>query len=432
MIEELFILNERGDVLASKVYNSEGPIDTAETAFAHMHEAQSPRFSLGALDRTFQYVRANDVILCASQIPSNAASAETTLDLLLDIARVLSALLQGVSEASVVRNPFLVQEVVEETLFLGMPACLSVHALRSELVLSCTQDTTSGDTLASKVGLDEAVSRRAVEVRVTDCIRAMYSAAGVCEVFVVSGIVECHTTKLHLQEIHIAVQSESAAGVSRTISDKKRRGILESAMFDAQVNVPYFDKHRILKFKSVEDEMELMKYASSEERTPPMDINCTVKKGGKTVCDRYDVLVVLRTRFAASLIASNVEIVCRMPKSTEEVTCDCRGIEVSKVEDFSFETSSKVARHAVGDVKGGDDLCLKYRVRSAASLRPGQSLGTVTVDFDIYGLNVSNVRATSIKLSSEGNSSTSYTANDAARNVVYATKGSLSYCLAPW
>lgn len=130
LIEELFILNARGDLLASKVYLGERcGEEMYEAAFAATTPAEETGpFHLPLWQRHLVHVQRNDVHLFGSR--RDAAEGALALSLLLRVYEVLDAFLSVVDEETILANTFLVSELLEEVIFLGLPFCLSIYTLK--------------------------------------------------------------------------------------------------------------------------------------------------------------------------------------------------------------------------------------------------------------------------------------------------------------
>jgi hypothetical protein len=449
MLEELFILNERGDTLIAKRYFILPPTSTTMIGIMNtredMHCALFRMIHSGSIDRGYSPTSSavylgmwelNVTIIHRSNLFICVAHPTDTHTEALDFLETLHSLLQDViggvlDEVILLDNSVLVQEVVEEMVFLGTPICMSSAALKKDLILSTpihipplqthkssllwSSFTTIAATPFSGIHADNSTVLQ-MSLQVLEVLNATYDVSCRRVSSRVYGQIHFKSTNLHLQEISVSLSLHES---------NTKSTLYDSALFDERVDIPLFDQHQRLRFKANEDNFCIMQYSIFLEPTPPFNATVSLKRN-KTDDQRCSIFIIIRTNFSSDLLAKDVSIQSSIPKSAENVTCEVHGMS-DATKRFECKYGEHRIIHALPDICGSSDLSVRYKMRIATGY-DATLFGPIELQYSIPDLSYTSLRVSHIALSSDGIGS-NIEHDQVARSVIYTSRGTLTLAL---
>lgn len=403
MFEDFFVLNARGDLLLAKAYLGVCDEDMYEAAFEAIdREAKRPPFFfLGLYDKFFVYRRHESNYLCLSLRAEG--DRQRGLNLLSQMLDIFLQFIQISDENTILSNRILLYEILDEVLYLGEPFNLSASSLRSSFVLSrpkAEEVPLSPYATVARVFQQEttaATPSSSFEVTVKDCLSQSYTVLGKLLHSSIDGCLLFSSQNIHLQEATIALHWASQSILKKTTDSS----LFETCLSHDQVSIPYFDRHRAIKFKVAEDTCRLMCFRSEEDVKSPIAITTSIKRYSDSP-NKMDLFVILKCNFSHTLAATEVILSIILPINTILAKCQIFTIP-SAAAHFSFDNRSKRITHSLGSLNGGEDFHVRYKIR----LDDGQNsavapFGPLHASYEIVSLNLSNLKVTSMTLSSDG------------------------------
>jgi len=333
MIAALLFINQKGEVVISRMYRDGFSRSVADTFRTHIignkDEGRSPVKVIG--DTVFMYIKHGNMFVVA--VATGNAQAAMTFQFLHSVVKVLTAYFGAFDEDSIRNNFVLIYELLDEVLDYGYPQNCTTDVLKMYI----TQEGNKSAALAKKemassvtIQATGAISWRKEGIKyrknelfidVVEHCNLMMSSKGTILRNDVSGVilVKCYLSgtpecKFGLND-KLLLDNEAK---QKTNPRRPGSGIeIDDCSFHQCVKLGKFDMDRTISFVPPDGEFQLMQYRITENVNLPFRVLPVVKELGRT---RLEINVKIKSMFTFKLFATNVVIKIPLPKNTAVAT----------------------------------------------------------------------------------------------------------------
>ncbi|KAJ1956341.1 clathrin associated protein complex medium subunit [Linderina pennispora] len=340
MLSAVFIYNQKGEVLISRLYRHDVKRSVADVFRIHVISSPTPvRSPVTTLGSTsFFHIRYENLWLCA--VTKNNANAALVFEFLYRLLGLGFSYFGRFDEEAVKNNFVLIYELLDEVLDYGYPQNIEVDTLklyvttesiRSKTIPEPPQNITMQATGATTWRRNDIqYKKNEAFVDVIESVNLILSAKGtvlradvqgqiVMRSFL-SGMPEC---KFGLND-KLVLDKDVGQG---TQNGPRRLGTRQGGMsgvgdgesveiadcqFHQCVRLGRFDTDRTISFIPPDGEFELMRYRTTENVNLPFKVLPVVREMGKSRIE-YEILV--KSNFNSKLSATNVVIKVPTPPS---------------------------------------------------------------------------------------------------------------------
>ncbi|GAA5884213.1 hypothetical protein JCM16303_002411 [Sporobolomyces ruberrimus] len=339
MISAFFILNQRGEVLISRLFRPDLKRSISDIFRIHVIASSTPPTSplITLSNTTFFHVRHGGLWIVA--VCKHNANAALVFEFTYRFINLGRAYFGKLDEESVKNNFVLVYELLDEILDFGYPQNSESDTLKMYITTQGVKSEQAVREEASKITIQAtgAISWRRNDVKYrkneafVDVIEtvnlSMNSKGTVLRADVdgqilmrayLSGTPEC---KFGLNDKLVIAKNNGALGTK----SKGPTGALEDSevelddcQFHQCVKLGKFDSDRTISFIPPDGEFELMRYRSTTNINLPFKVQPIVEEIGKS---RVEYTVHVKANFQPKLSANNVVIKIPTPLNTANVDC---------------------------------------------------------------------------------------------------------------
>ena len=410
LIEEVFILNARGDVLLRQRHgnpptNIDDPSELCEMVYHKVVARPSAEPTLrirGTAGMTVAVVRRNNVFFCGSFRESSSSEdievAEVErFDWLERLCSDITGLIGHIDEISVLQNKVLLSEVLDELLFRGWPVCESIASLPRNTLLSSSpapppESSFSSLSLLTHKPTEPQGEYLIVEVMDTlhlhmDSLSRKISHCGEGRVSVLMNEGSYHDVEMALEW-------------SRQIFPANTVASFNNCSFHKDIDIPHFDKHKKLKCKLALHQTTLLHYTvPADALMGPIQLQTSLRRH-RTLDMNYDLFIILKSNFSSQLQAENIKLRLLVPETTLDIRCDSTSPDTLS-RGFMYHSRRLEVVHDGISLQGGQDAHIRYKLRLSSPLDAVSDVGPLFFSYSITGLNLAGLRVSSIVLGSD-------------------------------
>lgn len=331
MISNVLLINQKGEVVISRIYRegaSQKTIDTFRNQVIASKEAG--RLPVKVLDHTaFMFIKHGNMFAVA--VSSGNAQAALAFQFLHELIKVLKSYFGDFTEESVRNNFILIYELLDEVLDYGYPQNTSDDVLKMYITQEgnrkAMQDRAGGASSGVTIQATGAISWRKEGIKyrknelfidVVENCNLLMSSKGTILRNDVSGciMVKCYLSgqpecKFGLND-KLLLDNEAKAKKSNL--RRPGSGIdIDDVSFHQCVKLGKFDMDRTISFVPPDGEFQLMSYRITENVNLPFRVLPVVKELGRT---RLEINIKVKSMFTFKLFATNVVIKIPCPKNT--------------------------------------------------------------------------------------------------------------------
>ncbi|KAJ2641122.1 clathrin associated protein complex medium subunit [Coemansia sp. RSA 1694] len=437
MLSAVFIYNQKGEVLISRLYRHDVKRSVADVFRVHVISSptsvvRSPVTTLGST--SFYHIRYDNLWLCA--VTKNNASAAMVFEFLYRLLGLGVSYFGRFDEESVKNNFVLIYELLDEVLDFGYPQNIEVDTLKLYVTTESVRSTSrQSDAAAAVVAIPQSITMQATGattwrrndiaykkneafVDVIESVNLIMSAKGtvlradvqgqiVMRSFL-SGMPECKfglNDRLVLDRDAGGGQgsgsgSGSGYGGSGSGSGLEPGGSVEIAdcQFHQCVRLGRFDTDRTISFIPPDGEFELMRYRTTESVNLPFKVLPVVREVGRT---RVEYEVLIKSNFSGKLAATNMAVTIPTPPNATKCRIKVTGAGAGKAK-YHPEENAIVWR--IARFQGLQELALTAVVDLAPMTKPAPwSRPPIALDFQVLMFTASGLLVRFLKVFEKAN-----------------------------
>lgn len=330
MISAIFFMNQKGEVLISRIYRDDISRGVANAfrleVIGHTTSARSPIKNIGAT--SFMYIKVGGIYVVA--VSRQNVDASMVFEVLYRVVDIFKSYFDGAFDEDAIRNHFvLTYELLDEILDFGYPQNCSTDVLR----LYITQG--QGKLRTEKMKQDKiskitiqatgAIPWRAPEIKyrkneiyidVVESVNLLMSGDTNVLRADVSGQVQMKCLLSGMPECKFGMNDKVVLDKEARQGAPKRRGNgieIDDITFHQCVKLGKFDTDRTISFIPPDGEFELMKYRTTENINLPFKILPIVKEIGRS---RVEASITVKSNFNSKMFGTGVIIRIPTPKNT--------------------------------------------------------------------------------------------------------------------
>ncbi|KAJ2746867.1 clathrin associated protein complex medium subunit [Coemansia sp. BCRC 34301] len=422
MLSAVFIYNQKGEVLISRLYRHDVKRSVADVFRVHVISSptsvvRSPVTTLGST--SFYHIRYDNLWLCA--VTKNNASAAMVFEFLYRLLGLGVSYFGRFDEESVKNNFVLIYELLDEVLDFGYPQNIEVDTLKLYVTTESVRSTSrQGDVMAAipqsitmqATGAttwrrnDIAYKKNEAFVDVIESVNLIMSAKGtvlradvqgqiVMRSFL-SGMPEC---KFGLND-KLVLDRDGNSGGGLRLGDNNSSSSVEIAdcQFHQCVRLGRFDTDRTISFIPPDGEFELMRYRTTENVNLPFKVLPVVREIGRARVE-YEVLV--KSNFSGKLAATNMAVTIPTPPNATKCRIKVTGAGAGKAK-YHPEENAIVWR--IARFQGLQELALTAVVDLAPMTKPVPwSRPPIALDFQVLMFTASGLLVRFLKVFEKAN-----------------------------
>ncbi|KAJ1882362.1 clathrin associated protein complex medium subunit [Coemansia sp. RSA 1722] len=438
MLSAVFIYNQKGEVLISRLYRHDVKRSVADVFRVHVISSpsavvRSPVTTLGST--SFFHIRYDNLWLCA--VAKNNASAAMVFEFLYRLLGLGVSYFGRFDEEAVKSNFVLIYELLDEILDFGYPQNMEVDTLKlyvttesvrsrnvveGQVPQSITMQATGSTTWRRN---DIVYKKNEAFVDVIESVNLILSAKGtvlradvqgqiVMRSFL-SGMPECKfglNDKLVLDRDAASGALGRSGGGSGALSSGSRSlgtraggmgGVgdgesveIADCQFHQCVRLGRFDTDRTISFIPPDGEFELMRYRTTENVNLPFKVLPVVRELGKS-CVEYEVLI--KSNFSSKLSATNMAVSIPTPPNATK----CR-IKVTGVGKAKYHPEENAIVWKISRFQGLQETSLTAVVDLAPMAKPTPwSRPPISLDFQVLMFTASGLLVRFLKVFERSN-----------------------------
>eukprot|EP01102_Stenamoeba_stenopodia_P008024 TRINITY_DN2275_c0_g1_i1.p1 TRINITY_DN2275_c0_g1~~TRINITY_DN2275_c0_g1_i1.p1 ORF type:complete len:418 (+),score=72.55 TRINITY_DN2275_c0_g1_i1:178-1431(+) len=395
MIQSLFILNSRGDVIIEKHWRGVAPRTICDQFWEEVSKASTPEETLPVIPTSKGYlvhIQTNGLFLL-SLVQAEVAPL-LVIDFLYRIVSIFKDYFREVSEDSLKENFVVLYQLLDEMMDNGHPFTTEPNVLKEMIA-----PTDFVGDLVNEITGAQAVSTQIPDGTMTNIpwrpTRPKYSTNEIyfdiieeidCTIDANGMIVNSEITG------HIDVSCRLSGMPDMTLTFNNPR-IFDDCSFHPCVRYLRFEQSRVISFVPPDGNFELMRYRVSHQIQPP--IYCkpqiTFGEGG----GRVSVMVGAKNTMGKTL--ENVAVTIPFSKAVASSNL------TANIGTVQFNDLTKVCKWTVGKIE--KDLVKTPMLQGSVALAPGQGVPEAApiclVDFKVTMFSASGIRVDSLTLHNE-------------------------------
>ncbi|KAA1069737.1 hypothetical protein PGT21_032430 [Puccinia graminis f. sp. tritici] len=428
MISALFILNQKGEVLISKLFRPDLKRSIADIFRIHVisnPDVRSPIITLGST--SFFHVRHQNLYLTA--VTKTNANAAIVFELLYRIINIAKSYFGKVDEEAIKNNFVMIYELLDEILDFGYPQNSEIDTLKMYITTESikSEQAVREDSAKITIQATGATSWRRNDVKyrkneafvdVVETVNLIMSSKGTVlradvdgQILMrayLSGTPEC---KFGLNDKLIIEKTDRAKPSGSTRTDESAVE-LDDCQFHQCVKLGKFDSDRTISFIPPDGEFELMRYRSTTNVQLPFRVHPIVEEIGKS---RVEFTVHLKANFDSKLNANSVVVKIPTPLNTTKVACK------AQIGKAKYVPEENVIIWKIPRMQGQSDATITASADlSATTHRKAWSRPPINIDFQVLMYTSSGLLVRFLKVFEKAN-------YNSVKWVRYLTKASGSY-----
>ncbi|KAJ1841513.1 clathrin associated protein complex medium subunit, partial [Coemansia sp. RSA 2708] len=397
MLSAVFIYNQKGEVLISRLYRHDVKRSVADVFRVHVISAvgaaRSPVTTLGST--SFFHIRYDNLWVCA--VARHNVNAALVFEFLYRLLGLGVAYFGRFDEEAVKNNFVLVYELLDEVLDFGYPQNLEVDTLK--LYVTTESVRTRAAAVAPQITMqatgamawrrqDIAYKKNEAFVDVIESVNLLVSAKGTVLRADVQGQIVMRSFLSGMPECKFGLNDklllDQASGVE-----------IADCQFHQCVRLGRFDVDRTISFIPPDGEFELMRYRAADNVNLPFKVLPVVRERGRQV--EYEVLV--KANFSAKLSASGMVVTIPTPPSATT----CR-IKVSGAGKAKYHPEENALVWKISRLQGLQETSLTAVVDLAAMSKPAPwSRPPISLDFQVLMFTASGLLVRFLKVFEKAN-----------------------------
>ncbi|KAI7818354.1 intracellular protein transport-related protein [Gamsiella multidivaricata] len=329
MISALFIYNQKGEVLISRLYRQDlkrSIADIFRIQVISNTDVRSPIITLGST--SFFHVRHENLYIVAlTKWNSNAA---LIFEFCYRVINIGKSYFGKFDEEAVKANFVLIYELLDEVLDFGYPQNSEADTLKMYITTESVKSERAIKENSANITIQAtgATSWRRSDVKyrkneafidVIESVNLLLSAQG--------NVLRADVAGQIMMRAYLSGTPECKFGLNDKVllekdpSNRKRTSNtveIDDCQFHQCVKLGKFDSDRTISFIPPDGEFELMRYRTSDNINLPFKVHPVVTEVGKSKIE-YRILV--KANFSSKLYANNVILNIPTPLNTAGVTC---------------------------------------------------------------------------------------------------------------
>ncbi|KAJ2813327.1 clathrin associated protein complex medium subunit, partial [Coemansia furcata] len=400
MLSAVFIYNQKGEVLISRLYRHDVKRSVADVFRVHVISSptsvvRSPVTTLGST--SFYHIRYDNLWLCA--VTKNNASAAMVFEFLYRLLGLGVSYFGRFDEESVKNNFVLIYELLDEVLDFGYPQNIEVDTLKLYVTTESVRST-RGALQSESLAIPQSITMQATGattwrrndilykkneafVDVIESVNLIMSAKGTVLRADVQGQIVMRSFLSGMPECKFGLNDKlvldrdpagAAAGAAAPQLGRRPGGMggqgdgesveIADCQFHQCVRLGRFDTDRTISFIPPDGEFELMRYRTTENVNLPFKVLPVVREMGKT---RIEYEVLIKSNFSAKLSATNMAVTIPTPPNATKCRIKVTGAGAGKAK-YHPEENAIVWR--IARFQGLQELALTAVVDLAPMTKP--------------------------------------------------------------
>eukprot|EP01112_Ceratiomyxa_fruticulosa_P007794 TRINITY_DN2028_c0_g1_i1.p1 TRINITY_DN2028_c0_g1~~TRINITY_DN2028_c0_g1_i1.p1 ORF type:complete len:431 (-),score=72.87 TRINITY_DN2028_c0_g1_i1:167-1459(-) len=326
MISAVFLMNQKGEVLISRIYRddiSRGVANAFRLEVIGSKDVRTPLKSIGST--SFMWIKHSGIYL----VGVSRANADCALvfEVLYRIVDIFKSYFDNLDEDAIRNNFVLVYELLDEIMDFGYPQNCSSDILKMYITQGkdkFKEKSTVAKSKQATIHVTGATPWRNPDIRhrkneifidIVESVNLLMSSEGNVLRADVSGQVQMKCFLSGMPECKfgmndkILMDKENRVGTGRS-----SHGIeIDDCTFHQCVKLGKFDTDRTISFVPPDGEFELMRYRTTENINLPFKILPTIAEIGRS---RIECSVTVKSVFSNKMFGSNVVISIPCPKNT--------------------------------------------------------------------------------------------------------------------
>ncbi|GAA5985166.1 hypothetical protein JCM11641_005472 [Rhodosporidiobolus odoratus] len=434
MISAFFILNQKGEVLISRLFRPDLKRSISDIFRIHVVASSTPPTSplITLSNTTFFHVRHGSLWIVA--VCKHNANAALVFEFTYRFINLGRSYFGKLDEESVKNNFVLVYELLDEILDFGYPQNSESDTLKMYITTEGVKSEQAVREEASKITIQAtgAISWRRNDVKyrkneafvdVIETVNLSMNSKGTVLRADVDGQILMRAYLSGTPECKFGLNDKLV--IDRGGGGPKPRspppGTLENSsvelddcQFHQCVKLGKFDSDRTISFIPPDGEFELMRYRSTSNINLPFRVQPIVEEIGKS---RVEYTVHVKAMFMAKLSASNVVIKIPTPLNTASVDCKV-GLGKAK-----YVPAENVIVWKIPRFQGGSDATFTAQASlSQTTVRKAWSRPPISIDFQVLMFTASGLLVRFLKVFEKSN-------YQSVKWVRYLTKANGSYLI---
>lgn len=338
MISAIFLMNQKGEVLISRIYRDDINRGVANAfrleVIGHQEGVRFPIKNIGSTSFLYQKVGGIYVVAVASQ---NVDSA-MVFEVLASLVDIFKSYFDKFDEENIRNHFVLTYELLDEILDFGYPQNSSTDVLKNYITQGQGKWTSAADRKQQEKikkintqvtgaipwrGPNIKYRKNEIYIDVVESVNLLMSgdknilradvSGQVMMKAILSGMPEC---KFGMND-KVVLDREARQGSAKS----RGNGIeIDDITFHQCVKLGKFDSDRTVTFVPPDGEFELMKYRTTENINLPFKILPIVKEIGRS---RVEASITVKSNFNSKLFGTGVVVKIPAPKNTAVCNIIC-------------------------------------------------------------------------------------------------------------
>lgn len=427
MISALFILNQKGEVLISKLFRPDLKRSIADIFRIHVisnPDVRSPIITLGST--SFFHVRHQNLFLTA--VTKTNANAALVFEVLYRVINITRSYFGKLDEEAVKNNFVMIYELLDEILDFGYPQNSEIDTLKMYITTESIKSEQAVREDSSKITIQAtgATSWRRSDVKyrkneafvdVIETVNLIMSSTGTVLRADVDGQILMRAYLSGTPECKFGLNDKliiERADRNKTLGPKGDDSAVEldDCQFHQCVKLGKFDSDRTISFIPPDGEFELMRYRSTTNIQLPFRVHPIVEEIGKS---KVEFTVHIKANFDSKLSANNVVVKLPTPLNTTKVSCKTQVGKAKYVpgENLIIWKMQRIQGQADVTITASADL-------SATTRQKAWSRPPINIDFQVLMYTSSGLLVRFLKVFEKSN-------YNSVKWVRYLTKASGTY-----
>lgn len=433
MLEQFFILSDRGDTIITKAFRGELNRKECEIFFRKVkfNQSSTPVFHVDGVNFYFTKKYGMYFVLTSKEL----ISPSFVFDALYRTMKVFRDYLGVLNEEGIRKNFILIYEIIDELFDYGYPQIMSTEVVKefviNEAVVVAKTPSGSKPSLWNKNTVSSTAVTRPVSstlstkkkskkeeifVDIFDKITVLFNSNGFVINSAIDGVIQMKSYLVGNPELRLALNDNLIIGGS---GEMGKAAIYDCSFYEC-VDSTNFENTKTLTINPPDGEFLVMNYRINGEFQTPFRIYTFIDEVNSF---QLQMTLKIRATFPADHYAKNVEVKFPVPKSTSSVSFEMAKAQAGTY-TADYNKADNSAKWVIKTFQGAREYSLtsKISLSSQADNTTRKEIGPISMNFDIHMFNVSGVTVKYLKIAGSTSKSGPH------RWVRYVTQSSSYVC----